>query len=47
MLKKHSILIGVVVAISLLSLSAAFYSGGSQKDKNAIGTIGRIIISAI
>jgi hypothetical protein len=37
MLKKHSILIGVVVAISLLSLSATFYSGGSQKDKNAIG----------
>jgi hypothetical protein len=37
MLKKHSILIGIILAISLLSLSASYYSGGSQKDKNSIG----------
>jgi hypothetical protein len=37
MLKKHSILIGFIAAISLLSLSTVFYPGGSQKDKNTIG----------
>jgi hypothetical protein len=37
MLKKHSILIGIIAAVSLFFISAAYYPGGSQKDKNAIG----------
>jgi hypothetical protein len=37
MLKKHSILIGIFISVALFLTSAAFYSGGSQKDKHSIG----------
>jgi len=37
MLKKHSILIGIIISISLLVIATLYYPGGSQFDKNAIG----------
>jgi len=37
MLKKYSILIGIVISITLLLVAAFYYPGGSQYDKNSIG----------
>ncbi|MBD1363651.1 hypothetical protein IDJ77_07505 [Mucilaginibacter sp. ZT4R22] len=37
MQKKHSILLGITISISLLLIATWYYPGGSQADKNAIG----------
>ena len=37
MLKKYSILFGIIVAITLLVIATTFYPGGSLHDKNATG----------
>jgi hypothetical protein len=37
MLKKHAILFGIIISISLLLIATWHYPGGSQVDKNAIG----------
>lgn len=37
MLKKHLILSGIIISLSLLVLATLHYPGGSQADKNAIG----------
>lgn len=37
MLKKHALLLGVLSAIILFCIAAAYYPGGSQMDKNAVG----------
>lgn len=37
MLKKHAILIGILVAITLFCIAAAYYPSGSQSDKNTLG----------
>lgn len=37
MLRKHSILLGILISISLLILATIFYPGGSQLDKDSIG----------
>jgi hypothetical protein len=37
MLKKHSILLGIIISMSLLLIAILYYPGGSQFDKNAIG----------
>lgn len=36
-MKKHILLIGVILSITLFTISAVNYPGGSQKDINAIG----------
>jgi hypothetical protein len=36
-MKKHILLIGITLSILLLTLSAAYYPGGSQHDKNSVG----------
>ena len=36
-MKKHILLIGTMLSIILFTISATYYSGGSQKDKNAVG----------
>jgi hypothetical protein len=36
-MKKHILLIGTMLSITLFTISATYYSGGSQKDKNAFG----------
>ncbi|MBX7153032.1 hypothetical protein K1X84_15500 [bacterium] len=37
MLKKHSILLGIVISLSLLWMATRSYPGGSQVDKTSIG----------
>ncbi len=37
MLKKHAVVIGIVMALALLFVATTQYPGGSQHDKNAIG----------
>ncbi len=37
MLKKHAVLLGIIISISLLVIATFFYPGGSQFDKNSIG----------
>ena len=37
MIKKHIILIGIVVSLMFISFAAAHYPGGSQSDPNSIG----------
>lgn len=37
MLKKHSVLLGIIIAISLLLVATFNYPGGSQFDINSIG----------
>ena len=37
MLKKYSILLGIVISIALLLVAASYYPGGSQYDKKSIG----------
>src|SRR6188768_3918488 len=37
MLKKYSILLGIIISISLLLIATAYYPGGSQADKASIG----------
>lgn len=37
MLKKHSILIGILLSIVLLLIATLYYPGGSQQDKGSIG----------
>jgi hypothetical protein len=36
-MKKHILLIGIILSITLFVISATYYPGGSQKDINAIG----------
>ncbi len=36
-MKKHLLLLGIIVSISLLIVATFYYPGGSQNDKNAIG----------
>src|SRR6476620_4817877 len=37
MLKKYSILLGIIISILLLLIATLYYPGGSQFDKTAIG----------
>lgn len=37
MLKKHAILIGIILSLVLLYLATLHYPGGSQADKNSVG----------
>jgi hypothetical protein len=37
MLKKYSVLIGIIIALLLLLIATLVYPGGSVFDKNAIG----------
>ena len=37
MVRKHSVLLGITLAIAFLLISTAFYPGGSQHDANAPG----------
>jgi len=37
MLRKHSILLGIIISLSLLFVATLHYPGGSQYDKNSIG----------
>lgn len=37
MFKKHSVLLGIAAALTLLLTSTAFYPGGSQHDENSVG----------
>ena len=37
MLRKHIILLGIIISIILLVVAMAYYPGGSQFDKNSIG----------
>ena len=37
MLKKHSILLGIIISILLLFIATWHYPGGSQVDKNSVG----------
>ena len=37
MLRKHSILIGIIISLLLLLVATMYYPGGSQHDKNSIG----------
>lgn len=37
MLKKYSVLLGIIIAVLLLIIAAENYPGGSQADKNSIG----------
>jgi hypothetical protein len=36
-MKKHILLLGILLSVLLLAISATYYSGGSQHDKNAVG----------
>ena len=36
-MKKHILLIGIILSISLLTISAAYYPGGSQADAQTVG----------
>jgi hypothetical protein len=37
MLRKHSVLLGIIISISLLVVATRHYPGGSQYDKNSVG----------
>ena len=37
MVKKYSVLLGIIISLSLLLLATRYYPGGSQFDKTAIG----------
>jgi hypothetical protein len=37
MLKKHLILPGIIISISLLVIATLYYPGGSQINKNSVG----------
>jgi hypothetical protein len=37
MIKKHFVLFGIIASLLLFTISASYYPGGSQKDKNSIG----------
>lgn len=37
MLKKHAVVIGIIMALALLFVAMTQYPGGSQQDKNAVG----------
>jgi len=37
MLRKYSILFGIIISLSLLFVATLYYPGGSQYDKNAVG----------
>jgi len=37
MLKKHAVLLGILLSLSLLVIATLHYPGGSQIDKNSIG----------
>jgi hypothetical protein len=37
MIRKHLVLIGVIISLALLVLAASQYPGGSQADKNSVG----------
>jgi len=37
MLRKHSILLGIIISLLLLLVATLYYPGGSQSDKNSIG----------
>jgi hypothetical protein len=37
MLRKHSVLLGIVISVSLLVVATLHYPGGSQYDKNSVG----------
>ncbi|HTD39286.1 MAG TPA: hypothetical protein VK671_01610 [Mucilaginibacter sp.] len=37
MLKKHPILIGIIISLVLLYLATLHYPGGSQRNKNSVG----------
>ncbi|HTE12342.1 MAG TPA: hypothetical protein VK645_15265 [Chitinophagaceae bacterium] len=37
MIKKHVILLGIIISISLLLIATWYYPGGSQSDKTSIG----------
>jgi hypothetical protein len=37
MLKKHSILLGIIISLLLLFIATWYYPGGSQVDKNSVG----------
>jgi len=37
MLKKHPVLIGIIISILFLFTATLYYPGGSQKDRNSIG----------
>jgi hypothetical protein len=37
MLKKHVILLGIIISLLFLIIATRYYPGGSQYDKNAIG----------
>jgi hypothetical protein len=39
MLKKYSILGGIIISLSLLAVATRYYPGGSQFDKNTVGYI--------
>jgi len=37
MLKKHSVLPGIIISLSLLVIATFYYPGGSQFDKSSVG----------
>jgi hypothetical protein len=37
MLRKYSILLGIIISLLLLLVATLYYPGGSQSDKNSIG----------
>ena len=37
MIKKYSVLIGVVLSLILMIIAASIYPGGSMFDKNSVG----------
>ncbi|MEJ0101508.1 MAG: hypothetical protein WDO19_02640 [Bacteroidota bacterium] len=37
MIKKHSVLIGVVISLILMIIAISFYPGGSMFDRNSVG----------
>jgi hypothetical protein len=37
MLRKYSILLGIIISLLLLLVATLYYPGGSQQDKNSIG----------
>jgi hypothetical protein len=37
MLKKHSVLAGIIISLAFLVIATFYYPGGSQVDKNSIG----------
>jgi hypothetical protein len=37
LLRKYSVLLGIIVSLALLVIAALYYPGGSQHDKNSIG----------